>query len=126
MSGEPLDLDAIEARANAATKVPWRSTWNDPDQSLSDTSSGLDEVTIESVAIGLENYQRFVVGLLWYDGHRTGCSEPNAEFIAHARTDVPALVAELRAARARITALEATIAASETVEMLRAALPRDV
>ena len=56
-----LDLDAIEARADAATDGPW------------------------------------VVKLL------------DAEFIAHARTDVPALVAALREARAKVEAMRSWI-----------------
>lgn len=114
MSGEPLDLDAIEARANAAMPGPWAIT------------RVSEESDYEGPAIGKVDsvgpiYPDSWDGLSWLGG-----SPEDHEFIAHARTDVTALVAELRAARARIAALEATIAASETVEMLRAALPRDV
>jgi hypothetical protein len=39
-----------------------------------------------------------------------GCPNADADFIAHARIDIPALVAELRAARAAIDELEAKVA----------------
>ena len=67
-----LDLDAIEARAEAATPGPWINNRN-------------GVVIVESHPLAptvSENSS-------WDD----------ADLIAHARTDVPALVAELRAAR---------------------------
>jgi hypothetical protein len=68
-----LDLDAIEARADAATEGPWFNNRN-------------GVVIVESHPLAptvSENSS-------WGD----------AEFIAAARADIPALVAELRAARA--------------------------
>lgn len=62
----PLDLDAIEARAGAATEGPWE----------------------------------IIGGNEWLTGVEVGIGSPcgiqiaDAEFIAAARTDVPALVAE--------------------------------
>ncbi len=91
-----LDLDAIEARAAAADPGPWRSTWPD----ASDPNS-LDEPVVESLAPGLSYAERMVVGTMWHDGSHAVCSEANAAFIAAARTDVPALVAEVRRLRAR-------------------------
>ena len=72
-------LDEIEARANAATEGPW---YHRGDQ---------DEVPQ-------------VMGPLKEVGHLLTqswiaykvCERPDAEFIAHAREDVPALVAALR------------------------------
>lgn len=70
-----LNLDAIEARVAAATDGPWKHGGND--------------------------------GLVW--GPRigdpvSGSTEPeDADFIAAARTDVPALVAEVRQLRAALT-----------------------
>ena len=67
-----LDLDAIEARADAATEGPWFNNRN-------------GVVIVESHPLAptvSENSS-------WGD----------AEFIAAARADIPALVAELRAAR---------------------------
>lgn len=74
------DLDAIEARANAATEGPWAA----------DRLEGnLDSLYSRVAEVGM-----------WL--------EADAEFIAHARADVPALVAEvrrLRAAEERVRAL---------------------
>jgi hypothetical protein len=78
MTMPDLDLDAIEARAAAATDGPW----------LPPIGSG-------------------DVGYVWRsdDGHFQvaiacdGNEEANAVFIAHARTDIPALVAEVRRLR---------------------------
>lgn len=67
-------LDAIEARATAATAGPWH--WGDGDMChMAGNTIGPE---INHVAAYAE-------------------SPGDAEFIAHARTDVPALVAALRA-----------------------------
>lgn len=73
------ELEKIEARANAATPGPW------------------------GTGTGYEQSKR---GNYVHDGHRIVCAEQDetdcvlatedAEFIAHARADVPALVAEVR------------------------------
>ena len=125
-SGERLSDDeiaAIAARAEAATPGPWRSTWGDdldPD--------ALDETAIEAPEQPAGSIARMIVGSLWHNGPHVGCSEPNATFIAHARTDVPRLLGEL----ARLRAVEvAAISAREleggpgeaaALEDLRAAL----
>lgn len=82
-----LDLDAIEARANAATPGPWcTDSW--------------------------EIYQgtEYVAGAEWIgETCRAGemdDSRADAEFVAAARTDVPALVAEVRRLRAELAELE--------------------
>lgn len=109
-----LDLDAIEARAAAADPGPWRSTWPD----ASDPNS-LDEPVVESLAPGLSYAERMVVGTFWYDGPHAACGEANAAFIAAARSDVPALVAALREARAEVRRLRAEVEAAE-VDALKA------
>ena len=63
-------LNEIEARANAATEGPW------------DLIGGGEYVTPVGIMVAPD------------DG---GVNGADAEFIAHARTDVPALVAALRA-----------------------------
>jgi hypothetical protein len=81
-----LDLDAIEARANAATPGPWHKEHTDPNP---------------------------LHGCVTIGDHGWVCAGPNApaydedsdeghadaEFVAHARTDVPALVALVRELR---------------------------
>ena len=81
-------LDKIEARANAATEGPWewegeaKAEWEEGANSLVPSRRPDDPV--------LYGYG--------YDASGIEVKTPaDAEFIAHARTDVPALVAALRA-----------------------------
>ena len=95
-----LNLDAIEARANAASDGPWivvhEPAWEADDVQHPDVIRvgaplyvGDDEpVTICLVSTDYEDDPVDVLG--------------DAEFIAHARTDVPALVALVRAKQAWI------------------------
>ena len=73
-----LDLVAIAARANAATKGPW--VWQTNDKGYPQQIVGNDDglTLVAETFIGPEHFPS------------------EAEFIAHARTDVPALVATLR------------------------------
>lgn len=82
-----LDLDAIEARANAATEGPWIIV---PEKCGPD---GQGVFTAEEFGHVCE------VG----DPYPRGANRPqeSMEFIAAAREDVPALVAEVRRLRAR-------------------------
>lgn len=74
-----LDLDAIDARVNAARPGPW--TWcRTTAGSYSSLDSGDDEVL---------SAQGHVDG--WIDS-----DDADAEFIAHAREDIPALIARIR------------------------------
>lgn len=77
------DLDAIEARYTKATEGPW------------DAYVGFDDQGTPYCAVEVEDTEvpvaRFHGG--FYD----------ADFIAQARTDVPALLAEVRALRAAAT-----------------------
>ena len=79
-----IDLKAIKAREEAATEGPWQSL-------------------LRSVKSVREDRRREAIiassGLS--DGHRKE-AEANMEFIAHARTDVPALIAEVERLRAEI------------------------
>lgn len=82
------DLDAIEARAEAATAGPWNAPAYRP---TPDAAASYNTV----VAVGAN-----VCGL--HDGGQTRESiDANAEFIAHARSDVPALVGRCRQLEAR-------------------------
>lgn len=80
-----INLAEIEARTEKATEGPWRVRVSDA-----------------------ENNERYVVGsggtFIFVDGHyhdESWCeiSEADAEFIAHAREDVPALIAEVKKLR---------------------------
>jgi len=93
---ERLDLDAIEARANAATPGPWLNA--------DKKDIGKDWLIGSVIDCGttLELSDRIVTtdrlsGL----NVTSGGAHEDAEFIAHARTDIPALIAEIRALRSR-------------------------
>ena len=78
-------LNEIEARANAATEGPWESdeyTEIDPD--------GFYELS-RVIAPDPDDGEDYAIGVV-----HVGILRPDANFIAHARTDVPALVAALR------------------------------
>lgn len=86
------ELSAIEARAHAATPGPWRHGT-------------------------LEKYHVFCTGTGWAVPDERVLLRMNhhfspdmdARFIAHARTDVPALCAELRTTRERLATAEALL-----------------
>lgn len=80
------EVDAIRARAEAATPGPWR--WRD---------DGYDSVVLDRS----DDY----VGGCPDCGVRAGFDESDAEFIAAARTDIPALLDALDEARAEAARL---------------------
>ena len=73
----PDELSAIEARANAATAGPWRSIIEGRDQ-----DSGSSFIMTEGEDI-----------------YVSGATDADQDFIAHARQDVPRLLAEVRRLR---------------------------
>ncbi len=78
----PADLDAIEARANAATPGPWRRA----------PSLGIDS----EVRAGQHDALTLCAEVHAFPGG--GDPRTDADFIASSRADVPRLVAALRAA----------------------------
>ena len=77
-------LDEIQARADAATEGPWEWTKG-----------------AEACAVAVpENRDGLYGPLTWDDHNGEVFRESDAQFIAHARTDVPALVKALRAVEA--------------------------
>ncbi|MBV6758398.1 hypothetical protein [Rhodococcus opacus] len=89
MSAEPIDLDAAQALADAATPGPWES---DGDYDRAEVCQTVEPfVTIvgtETEGRAYMSYERLVL------------SAADSAFIAQARTLVPALIAELRETRA--------------------------
>ena len=79
-------LNEIEARANAATEGPWA-----PDEYTEVDPDGFYELS-RVIAPDPDGDGWCAIGVV-----HTGILRPDADFIAHARTDVPALVAALRA-----------------------------
>lgn len=83
-----ITLDEIAARADAATEGPWEATPNDR--------------IVSSTKTWPEGDPYDVAGMFGHKGAVVeGCRTPDAEFIAHAREDVPRLVAALKAVEAR-------------------------
>ena len=92
MSNE--SLDAIKARAEAATDGPWLV---DP-HADSENGAGICNESDAVIGGGMEgNYPCSPVGVY---------EEADAQFIAHARSDVPALVAAVQAVLAQHKCVE--------------------
>lgn len=87
-AGAELDLDEIEARVAAATPGPWWAF-----------SDGPESGDHWYVASGSEA----VAHIHSDDGRNEDARQPDAEFIAQARDDVPALVAEVRRLRGLVS-----------------------
>lgn len=86
MSALP-NLDAIQARADAATEGPWEADGSEVSQHWSRPEPWL---TVASSEVACMSY--------CYGGSARGIErDEDAAFIAAARTDVPVLVAALRA-----------------------------
>jgi hypothetical protein len=84
----PLDLDAVCARTGKATPGPWVA--DDTDLKV-DTSDGRALVVLATVLLGDDDTR---------DAYPQAVAD--TEFIAHARTDVPLMVEELRKLRAAV------------------------
>lgn len=88
------ELAAIEERANAATPGPWvaepaRGKWSD------------GETHCAGIHVAGESWNEIVTT----DGGVYGPNWPDAQFIAAARSDIPALVAEVKRLRAELAEL---------------------
>lgn len=92
------ELDAIEARANAATPGPWgaHGCGSTHDLVLGDGEKYLQIAHTRSVG---------GCGMIWNEAQITA----NAAFIAEARQDIPALVAEVRRQSAEVFRLRGAI-----------------
>lgn len=95
----PLDLDPIKARENGATPGPWRL----PQEQSCGNSVVLCDTLGDSDGMGFCNS---VVGMFLARSGRISTFEAriqeadaNAAFCAHARQDVPALIAEVERLR---------------------------
>lgn len=83
------ELAVIKARADAATEGPWES-----------------EIAVEGW-YEMDAYSIRGPKYWTWDGNML---RPDAEFIAHARTDVPKLVAQVERLRARVEELKQEVA----------------
>jgi hypothetical protein len=92
-----LDLDAIEARAESATRGPWTT-----DVEIDGYRAGL-----RTVVRGPFGKRILTVGQIRL--HESGDAEANVAFTAAARDDVPALIAEVRRLRAENAGLRVAV-----------------
>lgn len=88
----PLDIDAIEKRCEAATAGPWEYS---------------------SRPLIAEIASRLFTVCHWPKSHSAPPRKEDATFIAHARKDVPALIAEVRRLEEAVTRLMEDILESE-------------
>lgn len=112
-----LDFDAIRARLAAATPGPWEAHCDDD----------MDDPTIVAPSLRdpHEDRPRYVAQTAYDNLSRTTLnSAADAAFIAHARTDIPLLLAALDEARAEVVAqatrIEDCPACSEAALLIRA------
>jgi hypothetical protein len=89
------ELEAIGARAAAATPGPWA-------MSRDEMSAGFGKHRYVVVGTTTADGQRAVDWRLLVEGMRGADAVHDAEFIAHARTDVPALLAEVARLKAAL------------------------
>ena len=106
------ELNEIEARAEAATPGPWfwdtnrryKSTMLKAPQNGGTCVMDFTRWGMQSAQPRFNDTCASFGGILYtmeqYD--KTGLPNPNADFIAHARQDVPALVADVRRLRAAL------------------------
>ena len=85
-----LDLAAIRARAEAATKGPWEVCAFDSGHSKFEMS-----VSVITESAGDRICDMDGLGRTWNEIDARDDGMADAEFIAHAREDIPALLAEL-------------------------------
>jgi hypothetical protein len=92
----PEYLAAVAARTNAATEGPWALEGGDVSQSC-ELAQKIGEHEWERQGIVLGEHIR----------------ENDAEFIAHAREDIPALLAHIHALQAKVDGVQARLAHDE-------------
>lgn len=90
-----LDIDAIEVRASAASPGPWRSDGR-PTNFSQNTSVESERCRIAEMCSVAELDDDWVDVPGYSDVTTDTKAEANADFIAHAREDIPALIAYIR------------------------------
>jgi hypothetical protein len=112
------ELAEIEARANAALPGPWQIRCLDYKGKMDHFTYDKDGKQIFKPAFEVdytdENGERDSIETLG-DYECGALEKPNAEFIAHARTDVPRLIAEVRETRAALKQARQEIEAAYAV-----------
>ena len=102
MAGGDGDVLAdIQRRADAATAGPWM--WGEETSEWGDCGPNLE--TVErgpAYSDGSQGAKELVIGSWGHDANGISVEDTDAEFIAHARTDVPRLLALVREQAATI------------------------
>ena len=98
-----LDLEAIRKRCEAATPGPWKTT---DGYEAAQAGTRYDDL----VSILEDSTGEPIIQHIYYDGHHTIMRPSDVQFIAHARTDLPACLDEIERLNARQQELLATIA----------------
>ncbi|WP_030757796.1 hypothetical protein, partial [Streptomyces sp. NRRL F-5135] len=107
-----LDLDAIEARAQAATPGPWGQYHDGSELDYIDIAADLEETDTgfrcrRQIAVTVnEPIDNDPTHRDWTDEQDRAQIHADAAFIVHARQDVPALLAAIRRLQDRVTELE--------------------
>jgi hypothetical protein len=93
MTGDPAlsdaELDAMQQRADAASRAPWRSWVEDRDH----------ECGSSFIQVGCDDDQD---DDMYVSRHDRPVSDADLDFIAAARQDVPRLIAEVRRLQAEL------------------------
>ena len=89
-----MNLEAIEKRCEAATPGPW--TWEETEAEKAGKDWGDIGKTLNAPK------GRNVLNAFGYDASYVNVSDADAEFIAHARSDIPALIAEVKRLNAEL------------------------
>jgi hypothetical protein len=100
--GDGDQLAAIEARTQAATDGPWEVDRNYPFSS-------------DLVGIFAQDAKKYVLEVAGQGEVNDPTTSADANFIAHARTDVPALIAMVREQRAALDLIANQVNASEAL-----------
>jgi hypothetical protein len=99
------DLDAIRARCDAATRGPWSvSTLTYPNgTTVVESIIGVSEPQWSDYGEGEGEWYTDRLTLVETDAGVYGPTMPDAQFIAYARTDIPALLAYIEELEGRVT-----------------------
>ena len=95
------ELQAIEERANKASNAPWLIEAGD----YSGHNWLVGTITVSLGESYRDDKAYFVTTRNVHASELEGDASTDAEFIAHARSDVPALIAEVRRLRAKLDAV---------------------
>lgn len=115
-----LDLEAIEARANAATEGPWAAVLL---SDVSDTSYVSMQDAEDGSSLDIGSCGIFPDGVQSIEKNQNQI-HANILFCAHARQDIPNLIAEVRRLRELADAAMKHVEARETNRLLNSTVSR--